>query len=169
MATALAGSDWDPTDNAAISLPRSSTSAAWASNTASTPRSLLPPPLPALAKSPAGTATGWDKQDKNEKSGYSSPRTYHPIERSSNSVRQDPRDRGPRTPRERQVFENVPVSPLGSFRSSDVSHGPLTPRPLVVEKNAQNAGRKSTASGWWGALSGVIDRPQAAYDPSNIL
>ena len=65
-----------------------------------------------------------------------------------------------------QDFEDV--TPTGSN-----PHESLVPKPLAVGGNKtsgrQRVHEKSAESGWWGALDSVISRPQAEYDPSNVL
>jgi hypothetical protein len=52
-------------------------------------------------------------------------------------------------------------------------HESLIPKPLAVggsgTSGRQRVHEKSAESGWWGALDSVISRPQAEYDPSNVL
>jgi hypothetical protein len=52
-------------------------------------------------------------------------------------------------------------------------HESLVPKPLSLGRGgksaAENAKEPSTESGWWGALASVINRPEAEYDPNNIV
>ncbi|KAK4144432.1 uncharacterized protein C8A04DRAFT_27889 [Dichotomopilus funicola] len=51
-------------------------------------------------------------------------------------------------------------------------HGSLVPKPLDLGKRGRSARKgdsDSAASGWWAALDSVIYKPQAEYDPSNVL
>ena len=52
-------------------------------------------------------------------------------------------------------------------------HESLIPKPLAVggsgSSGRQRVNEKSADSGWWGALDSIISRPQAEYDPSNVL
>jgi hypothetical protein len=47
------------------------------------------------------------------------------------------------------------------------------PKPLALGQTGREAKRKakedSTESGWWGALASVIYKPQAQYDPKNVV
>lgn len=67
---------------------------------------------------------------------------------------------------DQQNFEDV--TPPGSN-----PHESLVPKPLAVGRSKtsgrQRVHEKSVESGWWGALDSVISRPQAEYDPSNVL
>jgi len=57
--------------------------------------------------------------------------------------------------------------------SLDRRHASLVPKPLAVGQSGktgrQKAKEQTTESGWWGALASVIYRPQAEYDPSNVV
>lgn len=51
-------------------------------------------------------------------------------------------------------------------------HGSLVPKPLDLGKRGRSARKgdsDSAVSGWWAALDSVIYKPQAEYDPSNVL
>ncbi|KAH6650511.1 hypothetical protein F5144DRAFT_588972 [Chaetomium tenue] len=67
---------------------------------------------------------------------------------------------------DRQDFGDVTPTGLSPHES-------LIPKPLTVRGNGTSARQgvreKSAESGWWGALDSVISRPQAEYDPSNVL
>lgn len=67
---------------------------------------------------------------------------------------------------DRQDFGDVTPTGLSPHES-------LIPKPLAVRGNGTSARQrvreKSAESGWWGALDSVISRPQAEYDPSNVL
>jgi hypothetical protein len=49
----------------------------------------------------------------------------------------------------------------------------LVPKPLGLGRGGKSAAEKpkepSTESGWWGALASVINRPEAEYDPNNVV
>ncbi|KAK3905754.1 hypothetical protein C8A05DRAFT_41331 [Staphylotrichum tortipilum] len=52
-------------------------------------------------------------------------------------------------------------------------HESLVPKPLSLGRGGKSTTDKgegqSTESGWWGALAGVINRPEAEYDPNNVV
>jgi hypothetical protein len=82
--------------------------------------------------------------------------------------------RGPPVRRENPREFQSPTGSSGMIPSSP--HESLMPKPLAVVAQRGNSGRQKkssdpepTQSGWWGALASVIDRPQAAYDPSNVV
>jgi hypothetical protein len=70
-------------------------------------------------------------------------------------------------------FDGVPGTPPQESGAIRNPHESLMPKPLAIGQNGksgrQSAGEKATESGWWGALASVIYRPQAEYDPSNVV
>jgi hypothetical protein len=94
---------------------------------------------------------------------------------SSNDGRQDVGDETAAGLNPKRGFVGAPVSGT-PWRGSDAAHSPhesLIPKPLAVGGSGvsgrQRVREKSAESGWWGALDSVISRPQAEYDPSNVL
>lgn len=75
--------------------------------------------------------------------------------------------------KDKYVSENVPgKTSVGSSRFASRQDS-LVPKPLAVGQSGKSARQKAkeqtTESGWWGALASVIYRPQAEYDPSNVV
>ncbi|KAK3309874.1 uncharacterized protein B0T15DRAFT_506610 [Chaetomium strumarium] len=95
-------------------------------------------------------------------------------EEDGNNARLLPNSHNPEGRRGRTglVRQDLQPSPTGSGILNS-PHESLMPKPLAVAQRG-NAGRQQlkeepAQSGWWGALASVIDRPQAAYDPSNVV
>ncbi|KAK4240440.1 hypothetical protein C8A03DRAFT_13221 [Achaetomium macrosporum] len=87
--------------------------------------------------------------------------------------REDPRDRRYQAePQEWNLRPNFLKFSTGSGIPNS-PHESLMPKPLAVAQRGnsrkQRLKEESTESGWWGALASVIERPQAAYDPSNVI
>lgn len=71
------------------------------------------------------------------------------------------------------VSEKVPETTSAGSSSFGSRQDSLMPKPLAVRQSGKSARQKAkeqtTESGWWGALASVIYRPQAEYDPSNVV
>ena len=95
--------------------------------------------------------------DNEEKQDYLLANTYAATERQQSSG-QPP-----------STYDKMTHGSYGS------DHESLKPKPLVVDRSgngksaSKQAKEESTASGWWGALASVINRPSAVYDPSNVV
>ena len=118
---------------------------------------LLPSQSAPSGKAPKNETAGRSKgSNDGEKQDYLLSRAYTPTKKQQS---------GPSTGEQ---------EPTAGSNTSAFSHESTIPNsPAINQKESGKPGRKnkaeSTVSGWWGALSNVINRPSAEYDPKNVV
>lgn len=120
------------------------------------PIALLPSQSAPSGKVPTNETAGRPKgSNDGEKQDYL-PRAHTPTKKQQS---------GPST------GEQEP--PAGSNTSAFSHESTIPNSPAINQKESGKPGRKnkaeSTVSGWWGALSNIINRPSAEYDPKNVV
>jgi hypothetical protein len=128
------------------------------SNVGTIHTALLSPRSASSGEAPMHKAAGRFSEPNDEvKQDYILANTYAATERQQSSGR---------TP---STYDKMTHGGSGSEDES------LKPKPLAIDRNGngksarKQARKESIASGWWGALASVINRPSAVYDPSNVV
>ncbi|KAK4041422.1 hypothetical protein C8A01DRAFT_45385 [Parachaetomium inaequale] len=137
------------------------------------PVASLPPQSASFGKVPIGNRMAPLHEAADGKGEDSPSSKGYQRKEPGNANRQDPRGGTPMASSPQGGFEGVPGTTSQESGATRNPHESLMPKPLAIGQNGksgrQRARDKETESGWWGALASVIYRPQAEYDPSNVV